>query len=61
MTTTKRSNFGAAIRTTILLASLTGLLVVIGALVGGPELAAVFSASLCCSTWRCTGSATSSR
>ena len=42
MTTTRRSNFGAAIRTTILLASLTGLLVVIGALVGGPETAAVF-------------------
>jgi heat shock protein HtpX len=42
MTTTKRSNFGAAIRTTILLASLTGLLVVIGALVGGPEVAGVF-------------------
>ncbi|HEX6587060.1 MAG TPA: zinc metalloprotease HtpX [Solirubrobacterales bacterium] len=42
MTTTKRSNFGAAIRTTILLASLTGLLVVIGALIGGPEMAAVF-------------------
>jgi heat shock protein HtpX len=42
MTTTRRSNFGAAIRTTILLASLSGLLVVIGALVGGPELAAVF-------------------
>jgi heat shock protein HtpX len=42
MTTTRRSNFGAAIRTTILLASLGGLLVVIGALVGGPELAAVF-------------------
>jgi heat shock protein HtpX len=42
MTTTRRSNFGAAIRTTILLASLTGLLVVIGALVGGPEVAGVF-------------------
>jgi len=42
MTTTRRSNFGAAIRTTILLASLTGLLVVLGALVGGPETAAVF-------------------
>ncbi len=42
MTTTRRSNFGAAIRTTILLASLTGLLVVIGALVGGPELALTF-------------------
>ncbi|HEU4980754.1 MAG TPA: zinc metalloprotease HtpX [Solirubrobacterales bacterium] len=42
MTTTKRSNFGAAIRTTILLASLTGLLVVIGALIGGPEMATTF-------------------
>ncbi len=42
MTTTKRSNFGAAVRTTILLASLTGLLVVIGALIGGPELATTF-------------------
>jgi len=42
MTTTKRSNFGAAIRTTILLASLTGLLVVIGALIGGPQMAATF-------------------
>src|SRR5215218_6399643 len=42
MTTTKRSNFGAAIRTTILLASLTGLLVVIGALIGGPQMALTF-------------------
>jgi heat shock protein HtpX len=42
MTTTRRSNFGAAIRTTLLLAGLTGLLVVIGALVGGPEMATVF-------------------
>jgi heat shock protein HtpX len=42
MTTTKRSNYGAAIRTTILLASLTGLLVVIGALIGGPQMAATF-------------------
>jgi heat shock protein HtpX len=42
MTTTKRSNFGAALRTTILLASLTGLLVVIGALIGGPQMALVF-------------------
>ena len=32
MTTTKRSNFSALLRTTVLLASLTGLLVVIGAL-----------------------------
>jgi heat shock protein HtpX len=42
MTTTKRSNFGAAIRTTILLASLMGLFVVIGALIGGPETALMF-------------------
>ena len=42
MTTTKRSNFAAALRTTILLASLTGLLVVIGALIGGPQMALVF-------------------
>ncbi len=42
MTTTKRSNFSAALRTTLLLASLTGLLVVIGALIGGPEVAGMF-------------------
>jgi heat shock protein HtpX len=42
MTTTRRSNFAAALRTTILLASLTGLLVVIGALIGGPRMALVF-------------------
>jgi heat shock protein HtpX len=42
MTTTKRSNWGAALRTTILLASLTGLLVVIGALIGGPQTALLF-------------------
>jgi heat shock protein HtpX len=42
MTTTKRSNFGAALRTTILLASLTGLLVLIGALIGGPKTALLF-------------------
>ena len=42
MSTTKQSTFGATIRTTILLASLTGLLVVIGALIGGPSTAAVF-------------------
>ncbi len=44
MTTTKRSNFSATLRTTILMASLTGLLVVIGALVGGPQGAGVFLA-----------------
>ncbi len=42
MTTTRRSNFSAGLRTTILMASLTGLLVLIGALVGGPSAAAGF-------------------
>ncbi len=42
MTTTKRSNFSATLRTTILMASLGGLLVLIGALVGGPQGAAGF-------------------
>jgi heat shock protein HtpX len=42
MTTTKRSNFGAALRTTLLMAGLGGLLVVIGALIGGPKGAAGF-------------------
>src|SRR6201990_3400136 len=37
MTTTKNSTWGAALRTTILFASLGGLLVVIGALIGGPQ------------------------
>src|SRR3954462_8178372 len=44
MTTTKRSNFGAALRTTLLLAGLGGLLVVIGALVAGPKGALGFLA-----------------
>jgi heat shock protein HtpX len=42
MTTTRRSNFSATIRTTILLASLGGLLVVIGALIGGAQGATGF-------------------
>ncbi|MGH2957366.1 MAG: zinc metalloprotease HtpX [Solirubrobacterales bacterium] len=42
MSTTRRSNFSAAIRTTLLLATLTGLFVVIGALIGGPEMALLF-------------------
>ena len=42
MKTTKQSTFGATLRTTILLASLSGLLVVIGALIGGPSTAALF-------------------
>jgi heat shock protein HtpX len=42
MTTTRRSNFSAAIRTTLLMAGLGGLLVVIGALVGGARGATGF-------------------
>ena len=42
MTTTKRSTFGATIRTTILLATLSGLLVVIGFAIGGSSMALVF-------------------
>ena len=42
MSTTKQSTFGATLRTTILLAALSGLLVVIGALIGGPSTAALF-------------------
>jgi heat shock protein HtpX len=42
MTTTRRSNISATIRTTILLASLGGLLVVIGALIGGAQGATGF-------------------
>jgi len=42
MTTTKQSTFGATIRTTILMASLSGLLVVIGALIGGAQTALLF-------------------
>ena len=42
MTTTRRSNFAAMLRTTILMAALTGLLVVIGALIGGPDTALMF-------------------
>ncbi|MGH2982505.1 MAG: zinc metalloprotease HtpX, partial [Solirubrobacterales bacterium] len=42
MTTTRRSNVAAALRTTVLMASLAGLLVVIGALLGGPNTALLF-------------------
>jgi heat shock protein HtpX len=42
MTTTRRSNFAATLKTTVLLAGLTGLLVVIGALIGGASTALVF-------------------
>jgi heat shock protein HtpX len=42
MQTTRSSNFAAGLRTTLLLAGLTGLLVVIGALIGGPDTALIF-------------------
>ena len=42
MSTTKRSNFAAGLRTTILLATLTGLFVVIGFTIGGAETALLF-------------------
>ena len=42
MTTTRRSNFAAGLRTTLLLATMTGLFVVIGALIGGPDTALMF-------------------
>ncbi|MFN8159477.1 MAG: zinc metalloprotease HtpX [Solirubrobacterales bacterium] len=42
MTTTKRSTFGATLRTTILLATLSGLLVVIGFAIGGSQTALIF-------------------
>lgn len=42
MTTTRKSNFAAAFRTTLLMATLTGLLVGIGAVVGGPDMALTF-------------------
>ena len=42
MTTTRRSNFAAGLRTTVLLGTLTGLLVVIGALIGGSSTALMF-------------------
>ena len=42
MSTTKRSNFAAGVRTTILLATLTGLFVVIGFAIGGAQTAFMF-------------------
>jgi heat shock protein HtpX len=42
MTTTKQSTFGATLRTTILMATLGGLLVAIGAAIGGPSTALLF-------------------
>ena len=42
MTTTKRSNFTAGLRTTLLMATLGGLLVAIGYAIGGLQIAGVF-------------------
>ncbi len=42
MTTTRKSNVAAALRTTVLMATLTGLLVVIGFAVGGAQTALLF-------------------
>ena len=42
MTTTSRSNFAAGLRTTILLATLAGLFVVIGFAIGGQSTALIF-------------------
>jgi heat shock protein HtpX len=42
MTTTRRSTFAAGLRTTILLATLTGILVAIGYAIGGPSTALTF-------------------
>ena len=42
MTTTKQSTFGATLRTTVLLATLSGLLVVIGFAIGGASTALFF-------------------
>ncbi len=44
MTTTRKSNFSAGLRTTILMATLGGLLVAIGYAIGGIEIASVFLA-----------------
>ena len=42
MTQTTQSNWKAGVRTTILLATLTGLLVLLGQLIGGPSVALMF-------------------
>jgi heat shock protein HtpX len=42
MTTTRKSNFAAGFRTLLLMATLGGLLVGIGAIVGGPDMALLF-------------------
>ena len=44
MTTTRKSNFAAALRTTLLMATLGGLMIAIGYAIGGIEIASVFLA-----------------
>jgi heat shock protein HtpX len=44
MTTTRKSNFAAGLRTTILMAALGGLMVAIGYAIGGIQIASVFLA-----------------
>jgi heat shock protein HtpX len=44
MTTTRKSNFSAALRTTILMATLGGLMVAIGYAIGGIQIASLFLA-----------------
>jgi heat shock protein HtpX len=44
MTTTRKSNFAASLRTTILMAALGGLMVAIGYAIGGIQIASVFLA-----------------
>jgi heat shock protein HtpX len=44
MTTTRKSNFAASLRTTILMAALGGLMVAIGYAIGGIQIASIFLA-----------------
>ncbi|MDX6581474.1 MAG: heat shock protein HtpX [Solirubrobacterales bacterium] len=44
MTTTRKSNFSAALRTTILMATLGGLMIAIGYAIGGIQIASIFLA-----------------
>ena len=58
MKTTRESTFAAGLRTTILLASMTGLLVVVGYALGGPQLgliALLLAALLNMGTWFFSG------
>ena len=50
MTTTRKSNFGAAVRTGALMATLGAVLVAIGFAIGGIQTASLFLASAPCSS-----------